>query len=172
MTHRLAFPLGDVEDLPRLLNRPHRNEVSVAVSCLDPMATASRLHGMFAVEEDFDGDHPHLATRTVPAVCPYLAGFVLRRVRIVGANALARTTSGAYLLVRALLSTSRGSDELGRYDSRERSLAANTPMVLSASNDLDKRLDPGVVLSVEVTQGAWPKISAQDKTVFFDLGVT
>lgn len=145
--------------LRTLLNRPHRNEWCVAVPCVDSTFNVTTL--------------PAQGQATMCGSAPYLDGLVLRRVRVVKAASLSRTTgNSASFQIRALLGTTTGAIEVGTFDTRTAALTARQPRLISSSTAIDRAVPAGAVFEVEVTQIVFPKLSVKDVTVLFDLSVT
>lgn len=184
------FPTTDLdtqrfaEDITGQLNRVHRNEWTFAMPCEDaiyvPVLTTNDVlnnkapfrGAPFYGSEVPSSGNDHAAVTLRCGWGPYIAGYFLKRVRLVKATAQSRTTSGGSIQVRALVSDSRGADVVGTYDSRTQGLAANEDRVISTSASLNRSIAARSVVQVETTQLAWPKISARDITVLFDIGIS
>ena len=114
----------------------------------------------------------HVATIVRSGASPYLAGLILRRVRLTKNAALARTTGlDPSVKIRGLMANTKGTVEVGTFDSLLGGLDANTPRLISTDADLNLDVAAGSVFQAEITQRGWSKVSMRDATVLFDLSL-
>lgn len=142
------------------LNRPHRNEFTVAVPVPPPVRTL----GPWSADQKY--------TARSAGWSPRYEGMVLRRVRFASATSKDRTYlpfSGAS--VKALVQVSGSEDKVGSFSSYDFAVNAGSARVVSGPVDIDRPLPPESVFAVEVTYTSFPPAVFEDTVMLFDVGV-
>jgi hypothetical protein len=111
-------------------------------------------------------------SQTIPLFSPRTAGYTLRGVRVSKGTTVRRSIGSAvanapYLILKAQVRSTSGTQTLGTFDSRSATLTAGAPVELVPGNN-DYRLAAGQEVVLTSEQYGWRKISLRDATAFVD----